>query len=62
LAYIRSNFDHHGAFRRHCFSDDIGRLRLFVSYHCERYNTSMGVLTREMFRYVFASTRAILGD
>lgn len=32
-------------------SDD---LRLFDSYHCSRYNTNTGVLTREMFRAVFA--------
>ena len=27
LAYIGSNFDHNGAVRRHCFRDDLGRLR-----------------------------------
>jgi uracil-DNA glycosylase len=41
---------------------DIGRLRIFVSYHCSRYNTSTGVLTPEMFRDVFATARAFLGD
>jgi uracil-DNA glycosylase family 4 len=41
---------------------DIGRLRIFVSYHCSRYNTSTGVLTPEMFRDVFAAARAFLGD
>ena len=28
----------------------IGKLRLFSSYHCSRYNTNTGVLTPEMFR------------
>jgi uracil-DNA glycosylase len=28
---------------------------LFDSYHCSRYNTNTGVLTREMFSAVFAS-------
>ncbi|MBN9599768.1 MAG: uracil-DNA glycosylase [Afipia sp.] len=37
-----------------------GRIRLFDSYHCSRYNTNTGVLTNEMFRSVFASVRAYL--
>jgi len=41
---------------------DIGRLRIFVSYHCSRYNTNTGVLTPEMFRDVFAAARAFLDD
>jgi uracil-DNA glycosylase len=41
---------------------NISRLRIFVSYHCSRYNTSTGVLTPEMFRDVFATARAFLGD
>jgi uracil-DNA glycosylase len=44
----------HGA--RH----EIGRLRLFDSYHCSRYNTNTGVLTTEMFRSVFAQVREFL--
>ena len=36
----------------HGRAHDIGRLRLFVSYHCSRYNTNTGVLTPEMFRDV----------
>jgi uracil-DNA glycosylase family 4 len=44
----------HGACR------DVGRLRVFASYHCSRYNTSTGVLTAEMFRAVFAQVRAYL--
>jgi uracil-DNA glycosylase family 4 len=35
-------------------------LALFDSYHCSRYNTNTGVLTREMFRAVFASIRTWL--
>jgi uracil-DNA glycosylase len=40
----------------------VGRLRVFVSYHCSRYNTSTGVLTPGMFRDVFAAARAFLDD
>jgi uracil-DNA glycosylase family 4 len=32
-------------------------IRLFDSYHCSRYNTNTGVLTRDMFRDVFAAVR-----
>jgi uracil-DNA glycosylase len=39
---------------------EIGRLRLFDSYHCSRYNTNTGVLTTEMFRSVFAQVREFL--
>jgi len=35
----------------------VGRLRVFDSYHCSRYNTNTGVLTPEMFRAVFARVR-----
>ena len=38
----------------------IGKLTLFDSYHCSRYNTNTGVLTPEMFRAVFADVRALL--
>jgi uracil-DNA glycosylase family 4 len=44
----------------HGASHDIGGLRIFVSYHCSRYNTSTGVLTPKMFRDVFAAARAYL--
>lgn len=44
----------HGA--RH----DLGRVQMFDSYHCSRYNTNTGRLTTEMFRSVFASIRAYL--
>jgi uracil-DNA glycosylase len=44
----------------HGTAHDIGRLRIFVSYHCSRYNTNTGVLTPEMFRGVFAAARAYL--
>src|SRR5262249_22338432 len=46
----------------HGGSHDIGRLRVFASYHCSRYNTSTGVLTPKMFADVFAAARAFLGD
>jgi uracil-DNA glycosylase family 4 len=38
----------------------VGKVRVFVSYHCSRYNTSTGVLTPDMFRDVFAKARAYL--
>ena len=40
----------------------IGKLTLFDSYHCSRYNTNTRVLTPEMFREVFAAVRAYLGN
>jgi uracil-DNA glycosylase family 4 len=40
---------------------EAGRLRLYDSYHCSRYNTNTRVLTPEMFRSVFARVRADLG-
>jgi len=39
---------------------EIGRYRLFSSYHCSRYNTNTGVLTPKMFRAVFAAVRRYL--
>lgn len=39
-----------------------GRLRLFDSYHCSRYNTNTRALTPQMFRAVFASARAHLAS
>jgi len=33
---------------------------LFDSFHCSRYNTNTGRLTRQMFRDVFAAIRAHL--
>ena len=44
----------------HGASHEIGRVRLFDSYHCSRYNTNTGVLTTEMFRRVFAQVREFL--
>ncbi len=38
----------------------LGRVTLFDSYHCSRYNTNTGVLTAEMFRDVIAKLRAFL--
>lgn len=37
-----------------------GRLKLYDSYHCSRYNTNTGVLTPLMFRKVFAKVKADL--
>jgi uracil-DNA glycosylase family 4 len=44
----------------HGAAHNIGRLRIFVSYHCSRYNTNTGVLTPDMFRGVFAAARVYL--
>jgi uracil-DNA glycosylase family 4 len=38
-----------------------GKIGLYDSYHCSRYNTNTGVLTPKMFRDVFARIRADLG-
>jgi uracil-DNA glycosylase family 4 len=40
---------------------DAGKVKLYDSYHCSRYNTNTRVLTPEMFRSVFARVRADLG-
>nr|WP_249128740.1 uracil-DNA glycosylase [Bradyrhizobium lablabi] len=37
-----------------------GKIGLYDSYHCSRYNTNTGVLTPKMFRDVFARVRADL--
>jgi uracil-DNA glycosylase family 4 len=39
---------------------DAGKLKLYDSYHCSRYNTNTRVLTPDMFRSVFARVRADL--
>lgn len=39
----------------------IGRVTVFASYHCSRYNTNTGRLTPAMFDTVFAAIRAHLG-
>ena len=44
----------------HGCAADIGRYRVFSSYHCSRYNTNTGVLTPKMFRQVFSAVRAHL--
>jgi uracil-DNA glycosylase family 4 len=36
---------------------ELGKIALFSSYHCSRYNTNTGVLTPKMFRAVFAAVR-----
>jgi len=41
----------------HGAETQIGKIRLFDSYHCSRYNTNTRVLTTEMFRSVFANAR-----
>jgi len=44
----------------HGAASDVGRIRLFTSYHCSRYNTNTGVLTPTMFEAVFAAVRSHL--
>jgi uracil-DNA glycosylase family 4 len=41
---------------------NVGRVRVFASYHCSRYNTNTGVLTPAMFTAVFAAVRAYLDE
>ena len=49
----RMPFSHGGAHQA-------GKVTLFGSYHCSRYNTNTGKLTPEMFRAVFAKVRTHL--
>jgi uracil-DNA glycosylase family 4 len=44
----------------HGARSEIGRVTLFDSYHCSRYNTNTGVLTPDMFRAVFAAVREFI--
>src|SRR5438552_13394991 len=44
----------------HGAAHTLGRLRLYDSYHCSRYNTNTGVLSPAMFHAVFAAVRAEL--
>jgi uracil-DNA glycosylase family 4 len=46
---------------KHGARKSIGKIALFSSYHCSRYNTNTGVLTPEMFRKVFSDVRTYLG-
>ena len=39
-----------------------GRVTLFDSYHCSRYNTNTGRLTAQMFERVFSAARACLSE
>jgi uracil-DNA glycosylase len=41
---------------------DAGKLKLYDSYHCSRYNTNTRVLPPDMFRSVFARVRSDLGQ
>jgi uracil-DNA glycosylase family 4 len=41
----------------HGAAHQAGKLMLFGSYHCSRYNTNTGRLTADMFRAVFAEVR-----
>jgi uracil-DNA glycosylase family 4 len=41
----------------HGAAHEAGKLKLFGSYHCSRYNTNTGRLTADMFRAVFAEVR-----
>ncbi|ALE04006.1 uracil-DNA glycosylase [Bartonella ancashensis] len=39
---------------------NIGKLRIFSSYHCSRYNTNTGRLTNAMFHQIFHDARMYL--
>ena len=56
-ARLRDHPFAHGA--RHAL--DGGRHAMFDSYHCSRYNTNTGRLTRAMFRSVFRDVASYLG-
>ena len=45
---------------RHGARYESGRLTLFPSYHCSRYNTNTGVLTEAMFIKVFNDIRTFI--
>ena len=45
---------------KHGARHDVGRLAVFSSYHCSRYNTNTGVLTEEMFVNVFSDVADFL--
>lgn len=45
---------------KHGSRGELGRLAVFASYHCSRYNTNTGVLTEAMFSSVFSEIRAFL--
>ena len=47
---------------RHGAAHRAGKLMLFGSYHCSRYNTNTGRLTPAMFRAVFAAARQHLDE
>lgn len=47
---------------KHGARTGIGRLVLFSSYHCSRYNTNTGVLTETMFDQVFRSLAEVLRE
>ncbi|MEJ8474181.1 uracil-DNA glycosylase [Roseibium algae] len=49
---------------KHCARHElgVGKLVMFDSYHCSRYNTNTGVLTTEMFRSVFEAIRCDIPD
>ena len=44
----------------HGVETDVGRVRVYSSYHCSRLNTNTGRLTPAMFEAVFAAVRARL--
>jgi uracil-DNA glycosylase family 4 len=46
----------------HAASHDLGRFRLFDSYHCSRYNTNTNRLTPAMFEAVFEGVGAYLAS
>ena len=47
---------------QHGGTRDLGAIRLFSSYHCSRYNTNTGVLTKAMFEKVFEEITAFLAE
>jgi len=50
-------FAHGAEYQLNARRTGIRSITLIDSYHCSRYNTNTGVLTREMFRAVFSKVR-----
>jgi uracil-DNA glycosylase family 4 len=44
---------------KHGVAYDIGKFKLISSYHCSRYNTNTGVLTRKMFEDVVEKSKEL---
>ncbi|MCB1645976.1 MAG: hypothetical protein KDI36_11005 [Pseudomonadales bacterium] len=46
----------------HGASTELGGMKIFASYHCSRYNTQTGRLTRDMFNGVFGEVSTVINQ